>query len=52
MKLASCGALLALAAAALSSSALAENAKWRHAVLEPKSDAGIILMAAKKGFLE
>ena len=52
MKLATCVALAALAAAALSPSAMAQNAKWRHAVLEPKSDAGIILMAAKKGFME
>lgn len=44
--------LLLLAFSALPSGALAQNAKWRHAVLEPKSDAGIILMAAKRGFME
>lgn len=37
---------------ALTAVAQAQPAKWRHAVLEPKSDAGIILMAAKRGFME
>jgi NitT/TauT family transport system substrate-binding protein len=36
----------------LTCTAQAETAKWRHAVLEPKSDSGIILMAAKRGFME
>ena len=45
---------LALTAAlvCLSGQANAQNAKWRHAVLEPKSDAGIVLMAARRGFFE
>src|SRR5579871_4649290 len=33
--------------------AFAQSAKpWRHGVIEPKSDAGFLLMAAKRGFAE
>lgn len=41
-------ATLALAPA----TAHAQLAKWRHAVLEPKSNSGIILMAARRGFFQ
>ena len=36
----------------LGAPALAQTGKWKHAVLEPKSDAGIILMAARRGFFQ
>jgi ABC-type nitrate/sulfonate/bicarbonate transport system substrate-binding protein len=42
----------ALSLAGGSGAARAELAKWRHAVLEPKSDAGIILMAARHDFFK
>ncbi len=28
------------------------QAKWKHAILEPKSDSGIVLMAARHGFFQ
>jgi NitT/TauT family transport system substrate-binding protein len=39
--------------AAFSGPALAQSAKpWRHGLIEPKSDAGILLMAAQRGFFK
>lgn len=46
------GILAAAFAFAFASPALAQTHKWRHSVLEPKSDAGIILMAARRGFFK
>ena len=43
------GMVLALAAGA--SPAPAEDVKtWRHAIIEPKSDAGFVMMASRRGF--
>lgn len=36
----------------LAAPAAAQTNKWRHSVLEPKSDAGIILMASRRGFFK
>ncbi len=46
--------LLGLAlATALALPAAAQSAKpWRHGVIEPKSDSGILLMAAQRGFFK
>lgn len=44
------GCLAAAIALMPGSPAQAENAGWRHGVLEPKSDSGIVLMAARHGF--
>ena len=41
-----------LGVTAVQSDARAQAAKWRHAVLEPKSDAGIILLAARRDFFK
>src|ERR1700692_288441 len=45
-------ALLALVLACLVGSPAAAQASkpWRHGLIEPKSDAGILLMAARRGF--
>ena len=50
LRLALCTLFLSMIAA--QSPATAQMAKWRHAVLEPKSDAGFILMAARRGFFQ
>jgi NitT/TauT family transport system substrate-binding protein len=45
--------LLALLLAGAASQAVAQSAKpWRHGVIEPKSDSGILLMAAQRGFFK
>ena len=47
-------ALLALlVSAAVIGPASAQSSKpWRHAVIEPKSDSGILMMAAQRGFFK
>ena len=46
-------ALALLCAAAGAPGALAQSAKpWRHGLIEPKSDAGILLMPAQRGFFK
>jgi len=47
-------ALLALLCAAVGApQAEAQSAKpWRHGLIEPKSDAGILLMPAQRGFFK
>jgi NitT/TauT family transport system substrate-binding protein len=42
----------AIAAASLSGPAHAQTKPWRHALLNAKADAGIFMMAAKRGFAE
>jgi NitT/TauT family transport system substrate-binding protein len=52
-RIAGCAAagLLLISAAAMP--ALAQTSKpWRHGIIDPKSDAGFLLMAAKRGFAE
>ena len=45
--------LIVMGLAGIAPAALAQGAKpWRHGVIEPKSDAGFLLMAAKRGFAE
>jgi NitT/TauT family transport system substrate-binding protein len=45
--------LVALLLTAAASQALAQSSKpWRHGVIEPKSDSGILLMAAQRGFFK
>ncbi len=42
-----------LLSAAFASSASAQSSKpWRHGVIQPKSDSGILLMAARRGFFK
>ncbi len=42
-----------LLSAALASPASAQSSKpWRHGVIEPKSDSGILMMAAERGFFK
>src|ERR1019366_1436184 len=42
-----------VAAAVAAAPAGAQTAKpWRHGIIAPKSDAGFLLMAAKRGFAE
>jgi NitT/TauT family transport system substrate-binding protein len=43
---------LLLLAAALPPAWGQEGKPWRHGIIEPKSDAGFLLMAAKRGFAE
>lgn len=38
--------------ASLAGPSAAQTGKWRHAILEPKSDAGILMMAARHGFFQ
>jgi NitT/TauT family transport system substrate-binding protein len=52
-RLAGCVAAGLLMAAAAPAPAGAQGAKpWRHGIIAPKSDAGFLLMAAKRGFAE
>jgi NitT/TauT family transport system substrate-binding protein len=45
--------LVLLLSAAFAGSASAQSAKpWRHGVIEPKSDSGILMMAAERGFFK
>ncbi len=53
----SCGFFIALAALVLAAfaggPAAAQSTKpWRHGLIEPKSDAGILMMAAERGFFK
>jgi NitT/TauT family transport system substrate-binding protein len=46
-------ACVALVFAAIVQPAMAQSAKpWRHGLIEPKSDAGILMMAAKRDFFK
>src|SRR6202045_800522 len=52
-RLAGCIAAGLLMAAATAAPAQAQGAKpWRHGIIAPKSDAGFLLMAARRGFAE
>ena len=52
-RLAGCIAAGLLMAAAAAAPAWAQGAKpWRHGIIAPKSDAGFLLMAARRGFAE
>src|ERR1700726_3960030 len=52
-RLAGCIAAGLLMAAAAAAPAGAQGAKpWRHGIIAPKSDAGFLLMAARRGFAE
>jgi len=51
--IASCMALVFAAAAPAATPAAAQSAKpWRHGLIQPKSDAGILMMAAKRDFFK
>jgi NitT/TauT family transport system substrate-binding protein len=52
-RLAGCAATGLLLMAAAATPAMAQSSKpWRHGIIAPKSDAGFLLMAAKRGFAE